>query len=177
MPVLHIYDSQTVSFYVCARWGQLNAYAERLQYQSYLRLEQTNAAIMALARDGAMIKEIVRRAGHSRGLVRQVLKGKRNGVFWSGESSLETCLEWLEAQWAAGKRNATELRRRMSATVSATGHRYAVGILCHSMCVSTATDDHKHSESQHRRHKIQLASTALKGLSSFPGHTTTSHLR
>ncbi len=54
----------------------------------------------------------MRRTGHS-GLVRQVLRGHRNDVFRSRESSLETYLEWLDAQWAAGKRNATELWRRM----------------------------------------------------------------
>ncbi|MBB3648318.1 transposase [Rhizobium sp. BK619] len=48
--------------------------AERLQYEGYLRREQTNAAIMALAKDGMTIKEIVRRTRHSRGLVRQVLR-------------------------------------------------------------------------------------------------------
>lgn len=86
--------------------------AECLQYQGYLRREQTNAVIMAFAKDGATIKEIVRRTGHSRDLVRQVLRGQRNDVFRSRESSLETYLEWFDAQWA-GKRNATELWRRM----------------------------------------------------------------
>lgn len=66
--------------------------AERLQYEGYLRREQTNAAIIALAKDGIMIKEIVRRTGHSRGLVRQVLRGQRNDVFRSRESSLRAIL-------------------------------------------------------------------------------------
>ncbi|OKP64687.1 transposase [Ensifer adhaerens] len=68
---------------------------------------------MALAKDGMTIKEIVRRTGHSRGLVRQVLRGQRNDVFRCRESSLEMYLEWLDAQWAAGKRNGTELWRRL----------------------------------------------------------------
>ncbi|SDN16292.1 hypothetical protein SAMN05216328_12011 [Ensifer sp. YR511] len=42
------------------------------------------------------------------GLVRQVLRGQR-----SRESSLEPYLEWLDAQWAAGKRNGAELWRRL----------------------------------------------------------------
>ncbi|MGO8063619.1 ISL3 family transposase [Rhizobium johnstonii] len=87
--------------------------AERLQYEGYLQREQTNAAIKALAKDGVTIKEIVRRTGHSRGLVRQVLREHRNDVFRSRESSLEPYLEWLDAQWAAGKRNGTELWRRL----------------------------------------------------------------
>ncbi|ARO32622.1 ISL3 family insertion sequence transposase protein (plasmid) [Rhizobium sp. NXC14] len=89
--------------------------AERLQYEGYLRREQTNAAVMALTKDGMTIKEIVRRTGHSRGLVRQVLRGQRIDVFRSRESSLESYLEWLDAQWAAGKRNGTELWRRLRA--------------------------------------------------------------
>ena len=43
--------------------------AERIQHEGYLRREETNLAILALAKEGAAIKEIVRRTGHSRGLV------------------------------------------------------------------------------------------------------------
>ncbi|XRS45295.1 hypothetical protein ACN9MO_33105 (plasmid) [Ensifer sp. R-19] len=70
--------------------------AERLQDEGHIRREQTDAAIMALAKDGMTIKEIVRRTDHSRGLVRQVLRGQRNDVFRSRESSLEMNLEWLD---------------------------------------------------------------------------------
>jgi transposase len=59
--------------------------AERLQYEGYLRREQTNAGIMALAKDGVTIKEIVRRTGHSRGLVRQVLRGQVTTPFGQGK--------------------------------------------------------------------------------------------
>ena len=38
--------------------------AERLQYEGYLRREEINAAILALAKDGAAIKQIVRKTGH-----------------------------------------------------------------------------------------------------------------
>lgn len=53
--------------------------AERLQYEGYLRREDANAAILARARGGASIKEIVRDTGHSRGLVRRVLRGPAFG--------------------------------------------------------------------------------------------------
>ncbi len=46
--------------------------AERLQYDGYVRREETNAAILKLAGAGAPIKQIVRLTGHSRKLVRQV---------------------------------------------------------------------------------------------------------
>ncbi len=87
--------------------------AERIQYEGYLRREDTNAVILGLAKDGTTIKEIVRRTGHSRGVVRKVLRGQRSDVFRVRESSLELYLPWLDAQWTAGERNATALWRRL----------------------------------------------------------------
>jgi transposase len=49
--------------------------AERIQYQGYLHREDTNGVILDLAESGVAIKEIVRCTGHSRGLVRRVLRG------------------------------------------------------------------------------------------------------
>lgn len=69
--------------------------AERLQYEGYLRREETNAAILEPAGNGITIKEIVRRTGHSRGLVRRILRGQRSDVFRVRESSLELYLPWL----------------------------------------------------------------------------------
>ncbi len=40
---------------------KLLAAAERLQYEGYLRREETNDAIQALSKDGLPIKQIVRR--------------------------------------------------------------------------------------------------------------------
>jgi transposase len=71
--------------------------AERIQYEGYLRREKANAVILGLARRGMPIKEIVRRTGHSRGLVRKVLRGQRTDIFRSRESSLDLYLPWLVA--------------------------------------------------------------------------------
>ena len=87
--------------------------AEKLQYEGYLRREETNAAILAMAKDGATIKEIVRSTGYSRGLVRKVLRGQRSDIFRVRSSSLEPYLPWLDEQWAAGRRNGSELWRSL----------------------------------------------------------------
>src|ERR1700687_3827819 len=87
--------------------------AERIQYEGYLRREDTNAAILKQAETGISIKEIVRLTGHSRGLVRRVLRGQRSDVFRVRESSLDHHLSWLDAQWAAGHHNGADLWRRL----------------------------------------------------------------
>jgi DNA invertase Pin-like site-specific DNA recombinase len=66
--------------------GLLTA-AERLQYEGFLRREDANAAILKLAATGTSIKEIVRLSGHSRGLVRRILRGQRTDVFRIRDSS------------------------------------------------------------------------------------------
>lgn len=78
--------------------------AERLQYQGYLRREEANAVIRGFVADGISIKEIVRRTGHSRKLVRSVVRGQRTDIFRVRQTSLEPHLPWLEAQWDAGLR-------------------------------------------------------------------------
>jgi len=85
--------------------------AERLQYEGYLRREETNAAILALSRNGIPIKQIMRQTGHSRKLVRQVVRGERHDVFRTRQSSLDLHLPWQDEQWASGCRNGAELWR------------------------------------------------------------------
>jgi transposase len=75
---------------------ELLTYAEKLQYEGYLRREETNAAIMKLAGEGIPIKKIVRRTGHSRKLVRQVIRGQRTDIFRVRQSSLEAWLPFLD---------------------------------------------------------------------------------
>lgn len=89
--------------------------AERLQYEGYLRREETNAAILALSKDGKPIKQIVRLTGHSRKVVRQVIRGERNDVFRTRQNSLDLHLAWLDDQWTSGCRNGAELWRRLKA--------------------------------------------------------------
>src|SRR5450432_4723308 len=87
--------------------------AERLQYGGYLRREETIATILALAKGGAAIKQIVRKTGHSRNRVRQVIRGDRGDVFRTRQSSLDSHLPLLDAQWAGGCRNGAKLWRKL----------------------------------------------------------------
>ncbi|MBO9112453.1 MULTISPECIES: hypothetical protein [Rhizobium/Agrobacterium group] len=57
------------------------------------------------------IKEIVRRTGHSRKLVRSVVRGQWTDIFRVRQTSLEQHLPWLEAQWDAELQNCAELWR------------------------------------------------------------------
>jgi transposase len=58
-------------------------------------------------------KEIVRRTGRSRKLVRAVLRNRAEEVFRNRTSSLEPWLLQLAEMWEAGCRNAAELWRRL----------------------------------------------------------------
>ena len=49
--------------------------AERRQFTGAKRREATNAALLALAKTDLPIKEIVRRTGYSRSMVRRVVRG------------------------------------------------------------------------------------------------------
>jgi transposase len=90
--------------------------AEKLQYEGYLRREETNAAILKFAKQGVPIKQIARQLECSRKLVRQVVRGGTADVFRTRESTLDVHLPFLIAQWDAGCRNGAELWRRLKAT-------------------------------------------------------------
>jgi transposase len=87
--------------------------AEKLRYQGYLRRQDAFTAIAALINSGVALKEIVRRTGHSRNLVRHISRGGGTDVFRTRQSTLDAHLPFLDAQWTGGCRNGTELWRRL----------------------------------------------------------------
>lgn len=90
--------------------------AERLRYEGYLRRPATGEAILDLSRRGMPIRQIVRMTGHSRKLVRNLLRGLAGDVFRSRQSSLEAYRPQLDAEWTAGCRNGAELWRLLRAS-------------------------------------------------------------
>jgi transposase len=99
----------------------LLTHAERLQHEGYLRREEAYGIIRALAGAGTPIKEIVRRTGRSRKLVRDILRGGGSDVFRSRSNVLEPHLAWLDAEWSAGCHSGAELWRRLQTTVGFRG--------------------------------------------------------
>jgi transposase len=62
--------------------------AEVRQHDGWLRREKENTAVLDLAKNGTTIKEIVRRTGRSRGLVRQIIRTDRADIFRTRMGSL-----------------------------------------------------------------------------------------
>lgn len=93
----------------------LLTYAERVQYEGYLRRKAANGSILTLVRDGVPIKQIAKRTGYSRKVVRNAARGLTSDIFRTRTGCLEAYLPRLEAEWDAGRRNGTELWRRLKA--------------------------------------------------------------
>ncbi len=87
--------------------------AERLQVDGWARRRRTNNTVIAMRDDGWSIKEIARTAGLARGTVRRIVRGQRDDVFRSRQSSLEAHLSWLDGRWDAGHRNGAALWREL----------------------------------------------------------------
>jgi len=128
--------------------------AEKLQYEGYLRREETNAVIIAHAKRGVPIKDIVRRTGHSRKLVRQIIRGERTDVFRVRQSSLDAYLSILDELWGSGCRNGAEIWRRLKAQ----GFRGSLRV------VSEWATRRRHAEgaSDQQLHKVPSARTIAR---------------
>jgi transposase len=87
--------------------------AERIQYDGFVRRQDSHQAIKALAAEGASIKAITRQTARSRKLVRSVLRGGDGDVFRGRERTLGPHLAKLGADWDAGCHNGAELWRRL----------------------------------------------------------------
>lgn len=71
--------------------------------------------VRQMAEEQVPLRRIVRATGLSRGLVRQIVRGEREDVFRTRQSSLTPRLPWLKREWAGGCRNGAELWRRLRA--------------------------------------------------------------
>ncbi|MGM0583831.1 MAG: hypothetical protein ACQEUZ_04195 [Pseudomonadota bacterium] len=87
--------------------------AERLQYEGWRRRVAEAQAVQALHAEGVGIKQIARRTGRSRKLVRNVIRGGATEPFRPRASSLDPWLDRLNAEWSEGCRNGAELWRRL----------------------------------------------------------------
>lgn len=87
--------------------------AEGRQWAGWQRREEVNRTVQELHRQGESLKAIGRATGLSRQTVRRILRGTRDDVLRSRESSLDRWVERLEAEWRAGCHNGAELWRRL----------------------------------------------------------------
>jgi transposase len=87
--------------------------AERVQFDGWRRRAAEAEAVRALHAEGVGLKEIARRMGLSRKLVREVVRGDAAEPFRPRASSLDPWLDRLAAEWGGGCRNGAELWRRL----------------------------------------------------------------
>jgi transposase len=86
---------------------------EKRQWAGWLKRDEVNEKVRALHQSGTALKAIVRSTGLSRQTVRRIVRGTRDDVFRSRESTLDRWNERLETEWAGGCQNGTELWRRL----------------------------------------------------------------
>jgi len=126
----HLMENASAAFLDAVRrsmqqiWGALDCAspdpalltaAERLQYERYQQRAADHEAIRVMLRAGTSIKDIVRRSGRSRKLVRSVVRGATGDVFRPRLSTLTPYLTRLGEAWEGGCRNGAELWRRLRA--------------------------------------------------------------
>lgn len=87
--------------------------AEKLQWAGWQRRDEMNQKIRVLHGDGQGIKAIVKMTGVSRQTVRRILRGSRDDVFRSRESTLDRWTKHLETEWDSGCRNGAKLWWRL----------------------------------------------------------------
>jgi len=87
--------------------------AEKVQWAGWQRQEEMNQKIRALHHDGHSIKAAVKMTGVSRQTVRRVLRGRRDDMFRSRESTLDHWAKRLTAEWESGCRSGAKLWRRL----------------------------------------------------------------
>jgi hypothetical protein len=92
----------------------LRTSAEKLRYESYLWREGTDAAILVLAEYGVPIAKIALQLGCSRKLVWQVIRGETGDGSRTRQSTPDSHLPFLEAEWSNGCRNGAERWRRLN---------------------------------------------------------------
>ncbi len=88
---------------------------EKRQWKGWLRRDEVNEKVRTLHRSGTALKAIARTTGLSRQTVRRIVRGARDDVFRSRESTLDRWSYRLESEWSAGCQNGTELWRRLRA--------------------------------------------------------------
>lgn len=89
--------------------------AQMRQWSGFERRKEVNRTIADRHGRGESIKAIVRTSGLSRQTVRRILRGTRDDIFRSRESSLDRWAHQLETEWSGGCRNGADLWRRLKA--------------------------------------------------------------
>ncbi|MCW6512931.1 helix-turn-helix domain-containing protein [Lichenifustis flavocetrariae] len=65
-----------------------------------LKRDKANEKVRALHKSGTALKAIARHTGLSRQTVRRIVRGTRDDVFRSRESTFDRWTERLESEWA-----------------------------------------------------------------------------